>query len=328
MNPQLFKLTLSNSAEEFKQYLPVNINLRYETVAPYLVLAEEKYICPLLGVSLVNRLATWYNAHCEDSTTAPDRQLLHLVRFAELRIALWKGFDVVNAMISDTGVASNVEKENRLFRYQEENIKRSFRNEGFDQLDSVLEYLENNLADFPEFQTSRCHTELNNALIRTTAEFNDCFNIENSRLVFLKMKPYIRDVELLKLQHRIGSAFYNELLTANNSEKYTRLLPAIKLFVAYSAVAEGIGELHKLPTEKGLVFESWTDELEIKPVDAAQLEATRLQFASKAEQYLSTAINTIKENISDYPLYTDFAGDSPADGVIHINNSNRKTFLA
>lgn len=330
MEPKLFKASLNTAAEEFKQYLPVNVNLRYETVASYLVLTENNYIKPLLGTTLFNRLVTWYEANANDTGTSLDKQLLDLVRFAEIRLALWKGFDSIQAMISDTGIATNVEKDNRLYRYQEENIKSNFKNEGFDQLDSVLIFLEDNISDFPQFETSKYYTELNNSLIHNTAEFNECFNIDNSRLVFLKMKPFIRDVELIKLQHRIGSAFYNELLTADNTlDKYARILPAIRFSVVYGAVADGIGELHKLPTEKGLVFESnFADNVEVKPIEAEQLKETQIQFARKAESYLDSAIHIINENKADYPLYTAFAGNSPADGVIHIDNTNHKTFLA
>lgn len=327
MNPKLFKTTLNTAAGEFKRYFPVNINLRFETITSHLALAEQNYIKPLLGNALFDTLVSYYESH-ETADTYLDR-LLDLVRYAEMRLALWKGFDSIQAMISDTGIATNVEKDNRLFRYQEENLKTSLKIDGFDQLDEVLAYCETNIANLANFATSPYHTNINKYIIKNTEMFNDCYNIEGSRLVFLKMLQYVRDVELLKLQHRIGAAFYAELLTADTSEKYTRIMPAIRMFVVYSAVADGIGELHKLPTEKGLLFESNSaDNVEIKPVDSEQLEDTRHQFSAKAELYLASAINTIKEHISDHGNYTSFAGESPADGVIHIDNTNHKTFLA
>ncbi len=327
MTPQLFSDSSNINAEEFKKYIPVNINLRFETISSYLISSENKYIKPLLGESLFEKLVLHYQN--EESVNIKLDYLLDLVRYAEIRLAIWQGFDVIASMISDAGIAMNVEKENRLFRYQEENLRRSLKNDGFNQLDTILEYLEANISDFPEFETSKYFTKLKNSLIRNTSDFNEYFSIDNSRLVFLKMKNYIRDVELLTLRHRIGSSFYCELLAADNSEKYERILSDIKCFVVYSAVADGIGELHKLPTEKGLVFENIDLEgIEIQPIEKTQLAETRIKFSQKAEKYLSAAINTIKEHPSDYPAYTLFAGESPADGIIHIDNSNKKTFLA
>ena len=324
MHPQLFNPDYNYRADEFKEYLPVNINLRFETVASHIALCEEKFIIPLLGKSLFDRIVSYYNEHPALDVESADCTLIHKVRFALVRLAIWKGYDVISTNISDTGVSAEVDKENRLYRYQEENIKSTLKNEGFDYLDNVLAFLDGN-TDFPEYQTP-----VNDSLIRTTAIFNDCYDINNSRLVFLKMRQYVRDVELIQLQHRIGAALYRELLTADeNEDKYAVILPNIRRFVVYEAVAEGIGELHKMPTDKGLVFEtSSMDGVSVNPVQEAKLMETRAQFAHKANQYLAAAINHIQQNKADYPAYIAFAGESPADGVIHFDNHKTKIFFA
>ena len=326
----LFTSQFNTLAEEFKQYLPVNINLRYETLASHIALCEETYIRPLLGKPLFLRMADFVSDYPDLPDGKPCSELVHKTRFALIRLAIWKGYDIIAANISDTGVSAEVDKENRLFRYQEENIKRTLKDEGFNYLDSILEFLEENSQDFPEFDYSQYKLSNVQSLIRNTAQFQECYNIDNSRLVFLKMRDYIRDVELIELQHRIGLDFFNELLTADESDiKYGTILPAIRRYVVYSAVAEGIGELHKLPTEKGLLFETTTmDGVQETPVYRAQIAETRARCAQRAEQYLATALNILKRSPSDYPEYAAFAGDSPVDGVIHRDNTNRKIFLA
>lgn len=347
MEPKLFKASFNERAEEFKLYLPVNINLRYETVASHIALCEETYIRPLLGNELFGRLVAFYDSETDvadnneetvsasgsESTTdeaCEDKVLLEKVRFALVRLAIWKGYDIISANISDVGVSAEVDKENRLYRYQEENIKKSLKNEGFDYLDNVLEYLEENSGVFPEFASSGYMLDSKQTLIRNTRLFHDCYNIGGSRLVFLKMRQYIRDVELIELQHRVGVSFYQELLTADETEeKWKSILPYIRLYVVYSAVAAGIGELHKIPTDKGLLFETTTMEgVQETPVYRAQVQETRMNLLQKADQYLSAAIHTIKLHPDDYPDYIGFAGDSPEDGIIRRDNTNKKTFLA
>lgn len=330
MEPKLFTPQFNEHAEEFKKYLPVNINLRFETVASPLALCEETYLRPLLGKSLFNRIATYVNDNPTLANEDPDSILIDKARFALIRLAIWKDYDIIAANISDTGVSAEVDKENRLFRYQEENLKRTLKEEGFNYLDSILEYLEENSQDFPEFGQSQYKLSNVQSLIRNTAQFQECYNIDNSRLVFLKMRDYIRDVELIELQHRIGHDFFNELLTADESGiKYGTILPAIRRYVVYSALAEGIGELHKLPTEKGLLFETTTmDGVQEAPVYRAQIAETRARCAQRAEQYLATALHIIRNAPADFPAYVGFAGDSPEDGVIHRDNTNRKIFLA
>jgi len=335
MTPKLFSASLNDYAEEFKKYLPVNINLRYETLSPDLASCENAYIVPLLGENMFNSLVTYYESRIQDNPAAVDEvleKLLELVQFALIRLAPWKGFDVIANLISDTGFSSQIEKDNRLYRYQEENIKNSLRNEGFDTLDAVLAHLEKNL-DNPSvsaFADSQYHLKRDHTLIKDTAAFNECYDINNSRLVFLKMSQFVYDAEHINLCHRIGETFYNELLTADESvEKYASILPNLRRAVVYCAIAEGIGELHKMPTDKGLLFHSSSDAegYNESPVDQKELAATRMQFAQKSDRYLSAVISHIADNISDYPNFSTFSEDSPVDGIIRINNDNRSIFV-
>ncbi len=325
MEPKLFSSEYNTRADEFKQYLPVNVNLRYETVAPHLALCEDSFILPLLGADLFARMTDYLAGDPLLETECADSALINKVRFALIRLALWKGYDVIAANISDTGVSAEVDKENRLYRYQEENLKRSLKEEGFDALDAILEYIDDNAATFTEYTSPD-----DILLVNDTATFNAVYNIGGSRLTYLKMRQYVRDVELIQLQHRIGADFYQDLLACDESvSRYAKILPYIRDYVVYMAVAEGIGELHKMPTEKGLLFETASmDGVTVAPVERAQLSETRTQFAHKADQYLAAALNIIQSNADDYGNYTGFAGDSPADGVIRFDNQNRKIFMA
>jgi hypothetical protein len=190
--------------------------------------------------------------------------------------------------------------------------------------------LEEKSQDFPEFEHSQYKLSNVDSLIRNTAQFQQCYDIGGSRLVFLKMRDYIRDVELIELQHRIGHKFFEELLKADESKpKYADILRYIRMYVVYLSVAEGIGELHKLPTEKGLLFETSTmDGVQTTPVYRAQIMETRTRCAQRAEQYLAAALHILSEHPENYPEYAAFAGNSPEDGVIHRDNTDRKIFLA
>lgn len=331
MKPTLFRQEDNNAADEFKKYVPVNLNLRFETIAPYIATCEQKYVQSLIGSQLMESLKSYYDADtfAYQSDNSKIGVLFEKVRYALVRLAIWEGFDAILTQVTDTGFSSAIDKENRLYRYQEENLRKSFKNEGFNALDDVLSYLDSNAPSFPGISSAPYVQDKAETLIKTTESFNECYNISGSRLVFLRMRQYVRDVELLDLKHRIGDAMYKELLTADESvARYAAILPNIRRYVVYESVAEGIGELHKMPTEKGLLFEEdKADGVELKPLEHSQMTETRMIFHSKAEKYLASAINYIILHRNDYPNYIGFAGDSPADGVIHIDNTNRKTFF-
>jgi len=49
MTPKLFKAEYNIKAEEFKKFLPVNVNFSFRSIAPAISLCERKYLIPLLG---------------------------------------------------------------------------------------------------------------------------------------------------------------------------------------------------------------------------------------------------------------------------------------
>lgn len=333
MEPKLFSFNANSKAEEIKKFFPVSIQLDFKTISPYIALCEDKYIKPLFGKDLFDKLVLFYLDENKDRNSLYF-SLMEQTQFALIRLAFWHGYDIVSVSINDSGASSKVDEGKRLFRYQEENVKASLKNEGFDKLDSVLLFLEENIEIFYEFETSKYYTELKNSLIPNTGVFNNIFNINNSRLVFLKMKYFIRDVENINLRHFLGDKFVTELLTCDQeADKYKKILPFIRIFIVYESVCEGISELQKMPTEKGLVFESLeangSSNVSISQVSSNELERTRQYYHSKADSYLSSVIETLKNNEEDYPDFISFAGTDPqSDSVIRRDNTGKKTFFA
>lgn len=330
MNPQLFSAEENKRAEEVKKYLPVNIQLNFKSIAPYIVQCERKYIKPLLGDQLYDKLVSFYSNKNQDKSFT---QLLEYVQFSLIHLAFWLGYDLLTVSLSDIGAASRIDSDKRLYRYQEDNAKDALKNQGFDELDTILEFLEKNINIFKEFTQSKFFGELKNSLIPDTATFSDIYNINNSRLIFLKMKYYVRDVENIKLRHWLGDRFVIDLLAADHSlKKYERIIPYIQRYIVYQSVCDGISELHKLPTERGLIFETeianaYNSNVTVSVIAEKEMEKTRRYFSLTAEQYMSNVINTLKTYKEDYPIFFEFSGENPPeDDIVRRNNDNKKTF--
>ena len=332
MTPKLFKPEYNTKAEEFKQFLPVNVNFSFRSIAPAIALCERKYLIPLLGEELFNKLVHHYGTSKEEETVCL-AELLTLCQFALIRLAFWQEYDILSVNLSDKGAADNA-GENRLYRYQTEALKDNLKNEGFDQLDAILEFCEQNMEQLPEFSQSPCHLATENSFIKNTKEFNSIYYINSSRLVFLKMRYFVTSVEEIELRHHLGDAFCGELLGCDSTgEKYVRILPAIKKFVVFMAIAEGIAELHQMPTDRGLIFQTAIanriSEVQYAPVPAEELERIRREYTQKAERYMSSLIDTLKRYPEDYPAYFAFAGNNaPLQKHIRRDNTNKRIFLA
>lgn len=331
MTPRLFKSENNAKAEEFKRFLPVNVTCSFRSLAPAIAQCENKYLLPVIGRPLFDRLSDFYET--EDRNDDTLESLLGLCQYAVIRLAYWQDFDLLSVSLSDKGAADNA-GEGRLYRYQADALRLSLKSSGFDQLDTVLEFCDNHAAALPEYLQSPAFQQSHNTLVKTTRDFDEIFNIGGSRLVFLKMRYFIRETEETELQHRLGPAFCGELLAADEAEeRYSRILPQIRRFIVFWSVADGIGELHRMPTEKGLLFETQkatsSSGTETAVVPAAELERMAREYRQKAERHLANAVATLKQHIAEYPAYKSFAGENaPKNETFHRDNTNRKIFFA
>lgn len=330
MTPKLFKETENEKAQEFKKFLPVNVNCNFRSLAPALAQAENKYIVPILGTQLFSRLVTYYT---DATITRNDclSLLLEMCQYAVVRLAYWQDYDVLSVSMSDKGAADNA-GEARLYRYQADALKERLKNDGFDQLDTILEFCENNANNLTEFASSDYVTTLHNSVIANTRQFNSIYDIHHSRLVFLKMKYYIKLTEDIELTHRLGDDFVNEIHNADLSNpRYIRIMEDIQKFVVFWAVAEAIKELHQIPTDKGLIFQVseavGNSSIKTQIVAAEELNATAQNYKNRAERYLSKAIHTMNNFRSDYINYFNFAGENaPTNNIYFRDNKNKKIF--
>ena len=325
MQPRLFKD--EGNSDDFKKYLPVNVNTSFRTLATFLGLAELKYIRPLLGNLLYEEITTF--AKTDEKTL----QLIDYLKYAEINLAFYCGWSVLSTSISDSGASSKADGDKRLYRYQEVEILETFKNNGFNILDTVLDFLHEHIADFELFKNADFYKKSQKTLIPTTAIFNAIYPINNSRLVFLKMTQYIKLVEDIELHHYFGSQFVSELMTADlETDKYREIAENIRNFIVYLSVSKGIGELKKLPTEKGLIFESTSDFVRDgymqSQVEGKELETTLIFCEKTAKSYLATAINCLKKQSQDFPKFIAHAGENSNEtSSVFRNNKHKRTFF-
>jgi len=330
MTPKLFKAEFNTKAEEFKKFLPVNVTTSFRSLAPSIASCESKYLIPVLGESLFNKIYDYYHAESTDNEVFDT--LISMCQLALIRLAFWSDFDILSVSLSDKGASDNT-GDGRLYRYQREAIKENLKNQGFDCLDDILKFCENSVEKLPEFKESEYFLNAALSFIKTTKDFNDIYFINNSRLVFIRMKYFITSVEELKLPHHLGEKFCKELLESDVKEtKFSRIIPYIKRYIVFMAIAEGIAELHQLPTERGLIFHTQManrdSEVQVSPVSQKELERIRKEYSQKAERYMNSVIDYLKKHPSDYPTYFEFAGDNaPPSKIIRRDNTNKKIFF-
>lgn len=197
---------------EGQRVAAVSTGLSWKRMAPLLEAAETDYLRPLLGDTLTEEVDGIYWNLQPPERTPSEAEVLRVAQRAVLHLALWSNFDVLSVRVTDQGFQrQETDSWHPAYKYQEDNLRKQFRNTGLNALDRLLELFEKNIEEFPRFATSPAYTVSQKELVRSTAEVQDVYDINSSRLVFLRLRPVLHQVEELTLQPAIGDTLYEGL---------------------------------------------------------------------------------------------------------------------
>jgi hypothetical protein len=301
----------------------------FDNLVPHLANAERDYLIPVIGQPMYDELQEFYEATYPDDPTEVQektKELLNLCQSAVAHIAYWIGFDLLNTHISDGFKRTETDKIKGLFKYQEENLKSYFRTNGFNGLDSVLKYLEENIASFGEFKASDAYTVLKSAFIPNTDIFNSIVFINKSRLTFLRMKPHIQLLEDTEIVPLLGSVAFAELKDEMEKDspdaKMMAILPYIRKPLAFLASALLMEESGADLQDNGLYFTT-SNDTERKPSETDRIAVLVNRNRNLGNAYLDQLRSYLVAHAADWPDVATSTGK-----VLRRDNTNKKTFWA
>jgi len=326
---------LIKNIEEIRELLPVSTAVDLERLRPHLETAEESYIKPLLGALLLKDLNNYIGVNDPPLPAEHEdffKELLKLVRRSQIHLAYWLGYDVLNAYISDGGFRrqeSNTVKS--LYKYQEDNLKDYFKSTGFNGLDSVLEFIEQNIGSFGNFKESETWKFIKGAFIPDTDTLNSIYFIGNSRLIFMRIQPYMKIVEDLSIRQIIDNVNFEliktEMAKEDPDEKVKSILPYIRKPIAFIAVSMLMEDSGADLTDKGLFFEgkaqTMMSDTVKSPSEIERVNSLVKRNRGLGESYLVQLKQFLNENSEAWGGYS-----APRHGIHNRNNTGKKTFWA
>ncbi len=309
-------MSLLSSIEEIKEVAAVNLTLDYSSIAPYIRQAERKYIKDILGATLYNQLQAHYDSSSSSSssTSVALSGLLEEVQIALANLGLWLYLTHVGPVqISDSGITEAMGNDQRGARkFILDAINDSHKQTAFDELDRLLEYLEVNVGSFPDWKASSSYTIYKDRLLYRTSLFQTYYPINDSRRVFLQLKPFIKAAETQSIINIIGKPLYDAILAEiqgnSVSPENEKLLEYIREATVYTCLHKALPVLSLKLTDRGLTLdglEAGTDSGTVqKPADGARINALIRQIESETTRSLSALKDFLEANASTYPLYT------------------------
>lgn len=331
---------------QVKYVVQVSAATDFEPLKQHINNAEAAYIAPLLGSDLYETLVEY---HADDNNyfiTGPDFPfdrpqdashteadhytaiLLWYVQHALMHLAYHKGFDMLNAYISDGGFKrKESDHVKSLFKYQEDNLKKYYHETGMNALDTVLEWIERKIGTFKtDFEEQ--YKQLKGRIIPDTKTFQQHYNINNSRLTFMRLNQHMKAAEELHLVHWLGRAnldyVLEELKKDEPATKVVSIMPYLRDPIAYFSVAMLMQESGADITERGLYFvgqRSISNSDYVMPAIEARIKELVRRNNNLAESYLTRLRYYLTSHAAEWNDY-----DNPRGRLHNRDNTDKKTF--
>ncbi|MGE4568550.1 MAG: DUF6712 family protein [Bacteroidales bacterium] len=342
---------LLKTKQELLYVVAVSQAIDFSRVSPSLAQAELSFIMPLLGSDMYAALIAYHNdpdsykitSDLQDNnfiTTSGDEEsnhtprekawglLLYYTQRAIANIAFYIGFDSLNAFVDASGFHRMEGNEIKsMFKYQEDGLKKYFRNTGADGLDIMLEILETRIEHFDAFKSQLIR--LRGRIIPDTKTFSQHYFINNSRIVFERLRQHMKLAEDLHLTPVLGKDNLNYIIAELQKEtpdpKVTAIMPYLRDPVAYYSTAMLMQETGAELTDRGLYLKGIKNlnnsDLEINTPEerVTDLIARNLKIA---DQYLNVLRNYLAVNAAQWNDYAN-----PRSGLHNRDNSGKRTFF-
>lgn len=295
-------------SDELKKFIPVSAALSFEKVGSSLNDAFNLFIVPLFGEKLSTKFQSIYD---DPAAKAPECLLLEECQRAIANLAFWYNYTELNIRITDQGFQrQEAENFKSTYKYQEDQLRTAFKNKGFNAIDRMIDFLDKHRQEFPEYETSPAYACRTKAIVRKTSEVNEIYFINNSHLVFLRLKPFFKIAEETILQPVLGVDLYNLLIKSiekGDKELGTTTVEELRIrcaqFVILKAVAMLIRTTGSL-TDRGLYFKQLVPDKNgneyANPVDFEQALTMAANVELTAKSYHDLLLTFVEEKLPEF----------------------------
>lgn len=314
----LFKTTI-----ELKDFINIDVNMKFNKMLPHIQAAENDFIKTLLGTGQYDAINAWYNT----STPPPaNAELSALLPYAQKATALYAAFlsvEELGVVVGDTGIQQHYSANSQPApAWKVKDLKMKYLAAGDKAADLMLEFLEvaavipPAMAEvdrlYKEWYDSEANTSLSGCIVYKTSIANKYIDIGDSRRLFLRLKKRIKEIEASYVKRLVCSDQFDEILamlkgTTAITPEVRALVDRLEPIIAKRALYATLPMLPVIITADGLFLQTSNDSV-IQKLQATQTEKAALMDQLKIGEDTGYEANEralqsfLDENIADYPL--------------------------
>lgn len=328
-----------NNGQEMNAVIPVSSALSFEKVYSSLQAADELYLIPVFGSAL---MATFRSIYDKEDKSGDEKQLLQVLQAAEANLAYYTNFDALQLRITDQGFQrQQTENFGSPYKYQEDRLRQTFKNRGFNAIDRILDLLDDKFTSLEGYAEMPARVTTRTDIVQRTAEVDRVHFINGSRLVFLRLVPILASVSHNELCPLLGWQLYTKMQKALEDGTATAEVPAASAsgdpvrtyeelrqqcipFVVKKAVAQLLRETGSI-TDRGLYFlarsAGSSDNQTATPATRREAHDAAAIAEAEAQRHADTLLAFIEWKWPEY-----FSGHQ--SDVFKRDNNDKKTFWA
>ncbi|HYC28383.1 MAG TPA: DUF6712 family protein, partial [Chitinophagaceae bacterium] len=229
----LFKTTA-----EIKAYAQFTGDINFASIKPTLRFVETFHLIAILGKELYRSLETAYTTG-ETSMSENQKALLEQCRLMVAPYLVYYYAPKADVQLSDGGMTKNKEAA---YQYQGAAFREAALREAEMCEELLLEFLEENKADYAEWTNSNVFKEYRSLFIKTGGEFAELFSSSSPYRNYRAIRTKMPDVEEQMIRMAIGDTLFDGLKTKdagaqNFTDQEKALLFKLKKAIAYQSVA-------------------------------------------------------------------------------------------
>jgi hypothetical protein len=292
-------------------FLRISKDFNFDDFKSTLAHAQRRYIRKILGKELYNK--------CFDSDNPMDPDLMATLTaqinpaLAQLAYFLYVSIHQVN--ISSGGIhALEGDTQKRPYRWQIEMLEISLLQNGHNLLESLIEFLDDNIEDFELWKESRFYKRNTSMLLSSSADLEEFLPKYSGRLVYMALFDSIQYIEDFTVRPLLCD-YYDELVAKKHKKEESELsdsdnliLPFLLNAISRLSVAHGMHTLSVEINVFGVIEQKKDDRNAHLMFEQSSPENRQLivnSMRTSGQNYLDKVKQLIHKNIDDFETYKE-----------------------
>lgn len=289
------------------------------------IILEEETMIELIGKPVYDKAQTHYDSENYESADEQYKLLNNLVHYIQLPVAYYaSGNYAAHSDVQHGGDGRKVkidsQNEKMAWEWMINRDDEATLNKAHKTTDRLIAFLEENADDITEWKDSDAQKLARGLFINTAKIFDQIFPIDNSRRFFIKVIPFIKEIERKHLLPVLGKARFDDMKAAilsGNFEDKEDMLLLIRVPLVYFTLSLAAKRLSVRILPNG-IFQDYISEFQtakarkVAPTDVRkEISSTLLTDANFELQNLQKEISKLDAEA----VNEEYTPESPIDHV-------------